>query len=227
VHASRLKPVAVVVDTAQRHFRTLLASLATSGGLSRDQYVRYLQFQYHLTRDVQRAFLCVAGHSHLSDRRSLREFLFDFALEEEPHYSIAERDLAALGATPGVCPLEVKLWWAYWSHEIPAHPFARLGATCVLENLGAGAGPLGKQLLCDASFITPDNSRFIQIHFHEALPHGDQVYNALNAVSLRAIELADLRRGACEGAQMYLRMARWALQVDATQRELDACFDES
>lgn len=219
--ASPLAPVIDVVSRAQRRFRSLLVETADRGGLSKEQYIRYLSFQYHLTRGVQQAFLAVAAHHSLADRRALREFLFSFALEEEPHYGIAERDLASLGAVPLQCPLDVKLWWSYFTDLIPQTPFVRLGATCVLENLGAGGGDVAKKLLQSAPFITSENSRFIQLHFHEALPHGDQIYHALAGVSLANSEICALRQGAAEGSIMYLRMAAWALHSDDLQREFN------
>jgi hypothetical protein len=221
VEQSALGPVVEVVTVAQRLFEERLAAVLAGGGLTLDQYVRYLTFQYHLTRDVQRAFLAVAAHPSLASRRRLREFLFDFALEEEPHYEIARQDLEALGRVPLACPLDVKLWWAHFTDVIPRQPFRRLGATCVLENLGAGGGATAKALLAGAPFVGPQNSRFIQIHFHEALPHGDQIYHALDAVPLSAAEIEDLKVGAAEGAVMYLRMAEWALGTDPVQRAFD------
>jgi hypothetical protein len=218
---SALRPVVEVVTIAQRLFEERLAAILARGGLTLDDYVRYLTFQYHLTKDVQRAFLTVASHASLSGRRRLREFLFAFALEEEPHYEIARQDLEALGRAPLPCPLDVTLWWAHFNEVIPRQPFRRLGATCVLENLGAGGGAVAKALLAGAPFVRPDNSRFLQIHFHEALPHGDQIYHALDAVELSAAEIRDLRVGAAEGAVMYLRMAEWALGTDAVQRAFD------
>jgi hypothetical protein len=200
----------------------MLKQYADSGGLTEDTYARYLSFQYHLTANVQTAFLAVAAHPSLADRRALREFLFNFALEEEPHSAIAERDLHALGRQPLECPLDVKLWWSYFTNVIPVRPFVRLGATCVLENLGAGGGDVAKELLTRAPFVTSENSRFIQIHFHEALPHGDQIYHALTSVPLSPGEIEDLRRGAIEGAIMYLRMAAWALGADPLQDVFDA-----
>jgi hypothetical protein len=222
---SPIAPVVNVVGRAQELLNDMVVGVIAAGGLSRSSYARYLTFQYHLTRDVQRAFLSVASHATLADRRQLREFLFRFALEEEPHYAIAENDLAGLGEVPGACPLDVSLWWAYYRELIPQRPFRRLGATCVLENLGAGAGDAAKQLLRDAPFVTAETSRFIQIHFHEALPHGDQIYRALTLVDLSDTELRDLRHGAAEGAIMYLRMAQWALDLDPLQSAFADCME--
>jgi hypothetical protein len=218
---SQLRPLLEVVTVAQRRFNELLMQVARDGGLVPEHYRRYLVFQRHLTRDVQRSFLSAAAHPSLSGRRSLREFLFDFALEEEPHSDIARDDLAALGFDDGESPFDVRLWWAYHREVTPVRPFLRLGAACVLENLGAGGSDAARTLLAAADFITPRNSRFIQIHFHEALPHGDQILHALDAVPLAPHELADLVQGAAEGAVMYLRMASWALGRDQVQEALE------
>ena len=133
-------------------------------------------------KGVQRDFLKVAGHPRLSGKAGLRSFLFKFGLEEEAHYKVAEIDLDRMGEKPLPCPLDVSLWWAYFDQIVEHRPFVRLGATCVLENLGAGAGALGHRLLDEAPFLNKGNTRFLTIHFHELLPHGDQIINALTSV---------------------------------------------
>ena len=187
--------------------------------MTEDVYVRYLSFQYHLTKGVQRHFLTLAAHPSLAGKRKLREFLFRFGLEEEPHFKVAESDLARLGHEPQPCPIDVSLWWAYFDRIVLERPFVRLGATCVLENLGAGAGALGHQLLDEAPYLDDRNTRFLQIHFHEALPHGDQIIAALRSVRLSEQDIADLIEGAHIGSIMYLRMADWALGIDPLTTE--------
>ncbi len=217
---TQLAPVLAVVEKAKVRFAQLLEQCEATGGLTIERYRRYLVFQHHLTKDVQRPFLALAGHPSLAARRSLRNFLFQFALEEEPHYSIATSDLAALGYDPGDAPLDVRLWWAYFDRVVPERPFVRLGATCVLENLGVGSASVARRLLGAAGFVTLENSRFIQIHFHEALPHGDQVLWALDAVPLSRHEIDDLVQGAAEATVLYLRLAAWALQLDSVHDDL-------
>lgn len=198
------------VERAKHVFREDLYSHAL-GQMTPDKYVRYLSFQYHLTRGVQRHFLAVAAHPAMAGRRRLRDFLYRFALEEEPHFDVARHDLQSMGAEPLPCPLDVKLWWAYFDQIVNVRPFVRLGATCVLENLGAGAGELGHRLLSETAFLNEQNTRFLQIHFHEDLPHGDQIVAVLQKAELIEPEIRDLLEGARTGAILYLRMARWAL----------------
>ena len=199
------------VEKAKQIFHSNLLCLAANGGMSREVYVRYLSFQHHLTKGVQRHFLAIAGHPSLAGRRVLRDFLYRFALEEEPHFDIARHDLECMSTEPLPCPLDVRLWWAYFDGVVQTRPFVRLGATCVLENLGAGAGALGHRLLDETPFLNQQNTRFLQIHFHEELPHGDQVFAALRSVALSEHELLDLIEGARTGATLYIRMARWAM----------------
>lgn len=199
------------VERAKSIFHAELGRLAATGGMTRPVYVRYLSFQHHLTKGVQRHFLAIAAHPTLAGRRKLRDFLYRFALEEEPHYDVARHDLEALGTAPLPCPLDVKLWWAYFDGVVQTRPFVRLGATCVLENLGAGAGDLGHRLLDEATFLNERNTRFMTIHFHEELPHGDQIIAALRSVPLSDAEVDQLVEGARTGAVLYLRMARWAM----------------
>jgi hypothetical protein len=202
-----------VIEKAKSAFRARLQVCANQGGMTREVYTRYLSFQYHLTKGVQKHFLACAGHPEMSNKRKLRDFLYRFGLEEEPHYYIAELDLRQLGVEPLPCPLDVALWWTYYDSVVPHRPFVRLGATCVLENLGAGAGNLGRELLAAAPFLNKDNTRFLEIHFHEALPHGDQIIGALLSVKLSPRDLDDLVEGANTGTVLYLRMAEWALGI--------------
>ncbi len=212
-----------IVEHSKQLFHARLVKMAQEHkGMPREVYVRYLSFQYHLTRGVQRHFLALAAHPQMADKTSLREFLFRFAMEEEPHFKVAEIDLQRMGEKPLPCPLDVSLWWAYFDKVITTRPFVRLGATCVLENLGAGAGALGHQLLDTAPYLNKENTRFLQIHFHEALPHGDQIIKALSGVTLSPDNIRDLEEGVHIGSIMYLRMADWAMKTEElTVREFD------
>ena len=202
-------PILSIVSQSQAQFRRKLEKLAASGGLTLEQYVRYLSMQFHLTKDVQRHFFRAASHPSLATTK-LRDFLLAFGVEEELHYRIAQKDLENLGAELQPAPLDVQLWWAYFDSIIDSRPFVRLGATCILENLGFGSVDLAKRLL-QAPFISDRTSRFMQIHLHEQLPHGEQILEALAASHLSPGNLSDLAEGAASGAILYLRMVDWAL----------------
>lgn len=203
-----------IIERAKAVFRKDIEGLAANGGISQAVYVRWLSFQYHLTKGVQKHFLTVAAHPSMAGKRTLRDFLYRFGLEEEPHFDIARKDLENLGTQPLPCPLDVKLWWGFFDQIVVDRPFVRLGATCILENLGAGAGELGHQMLDAAEFLNESNTRFFEIHFHEELPHGDQIIEALESVRLSESEIDDLVEGAKIGTTMYLRMSRWAMGHD-------------
>lgn len=209
-----MEQVQAIVHTANELLRARIGGYFPNGKIQLEQYARYLSVQYHLTKGVQRHFLIAASHPSLAHKRPLREFLFNFALEEEPHYKIAEKDLEELGC--GVLPntLNVKLWWAYFDAVVYERPFVRLGATCVLENFGSGIGDLVKPILQATPFITPKTSRFLQIHMHEELPHGDQILAALTQARPNAAEQADLAEGAEAGATLFLRMSDGAFGKD-------------
>lgn len=209
-----MQDVLNIVTTAKTIFRQKLEQVERSGGLTVEQYVRYLSMQFHLTRNVQRHFFAVAGHPSLISKGKLREFLVAFGMEEELHYKIACKDLENLGHKVLPIPLYVKLWWAYFDAVIDSRPLVRLGATCVLENLGSGAGDVVKRLLHNAPFVDDRNSRFIQIHIHEELPHGDWIVSVLRDTPLDAANLKDLQEGAETGSILYLRMVDWALGND-------------
>lgn len=218
-----MQPILDVVEHAKQLFHRRLTTLSKQGGLTEELYVRYLSMQYHLTRGVQRHFLQLAAHPSLADKRPLRDFLYRFGLEEEPHYKLAEIDLQNLGHKPLPCPLDVSLWWAYFDRIVLTRPLVRLGATCILENLGAGAGDLGHALLDGAAFLKPESMHFLTIHFHEILPHGDQILQAITSVELSKSQVADLVEGANVGAIFYLRFVDWALKTaELTVTEFNA-----
>lgn len=219
--ADVLQGVKKIVADAQVHFRSRLDRLYDNGGLQLHHYIRYLSFQYHMIRDVQRVFLTIAGHPSLRGRKSLRDFLCHFAFEEEPHYALAAHDIRALGQEILPCPLDVSLWRTYFNALGQDRPFVRLGGTCVLENLGAAGGEVSRKLFAECGFVRPGNFTFFSVHYHETLPHGDQIYSALGSVALSEEELSDLVEGAAIAAVMYLRLVDWAFETDPLLNLLD------
>jgi len=172
-------------------------------GLQKEQYIRYLQMQYHLTNGVQETFLALASHAESRVYKKLRPFLINFAYEEEMHYKLAEKDLKNLDAQPGEMPFLVEVWWAYQKQAIIKKPMERLGATAVLENVGNYAAPIIKELMGGASFINKKNTTFTQVHMHEALPHGDQILDALDAESFSEKHQKQLLDGAQKATWLY------------------------
>lgn len=209
-----MKNVKGLMSVAQKAFRDRLMELERRGGLTLECYVRFLSMQYHLTKDVQRHFFACAAHPTMAHKKTLRKFLINFGEEEEPHYLIAAKDLENLNAAILPACLDVQLWWAFFNQVVPTRPFVRLGATCILENISAGNGDVIKRLMGEAKYLTPRNTRFLVIHQHEELPHGDQILSALSSADLSEQDLIDLEEGAKAGMTMYLRMFDWVMQGD-------------
>lgn len=203
------------ISDAQERFAALLRSYLAHHPTTVDQYIRYLSFQYHLTKDVQRYFLAIAAHPDLTRRRSLREFLYRFANEEELHYLVAANDLAKLGLRPLPMPFDVELWHTYFSKIVADRPFVRLGAAAILENISDGAAKEWVRKALQGSFLTRDNTKFLVLHQHETLPHGDQILEAIEGADLEARHFTDLAEGARKGTVLYLRMAEWAIRPTA------------
>lgn len=210
------------VSAAQTELGRLLAQTMSSKGLSVDLYRRYLSMQYHLTRGVQRYFLTAAADPALAKRRRLRRFLFEFANEEELHYLVAANDLHKLALELLPEPLDVTLWHSYFSQIVVARPFIRLGAACVLENISAGSARSFVQLALKAPFLTRENTKFLVLHQHETLPHGEQIIAALAQANLEESQLSDVVLGARQGTVMYLRMAQWALDPECLSAIADS-----
>lgn len=200
------------ISDAQERFAELLSSYLVEHPTTIDQYIRYLSFQYHLTKGVQRYFLTIAAHADLARRRGLREFLYRFANEEELHYLVAANDLAKLGLRPLPMPFDVDLWHHYFGKIVADRPFVRLGAAVILENISDGVAKEWVKKALQGAFLTRDNTKFLVLHQHEVLPHGDQVLTAIEEGGLEARHLADLIEGARKGTVLYLRMAEWAIR---------------
>ncbi|PSB05906.1 hypothetical protein C7B76_30575 [filamentous cyanobacterium CCP2] len=210
-----MNEILAIVRAASDLLRQKLEAVEAENGLTLEQYVRYLTMQFYLTKDVQRHFFTIASHSSLVTKPKLREFLVAFGLEEESHYRIAYKDLSNLGQELLPAPIDVKIWWMYFDPIVLSRPFVRLGATCILENLGGGSRDITKRLLHQAPFVTERTSRFIEIHMHEELPHGEQVLEILEQADLTPSQFADLEEGARTGALLYLRMVDWVLKTDS------------
>jgi hypothetical protein len=203
-----------IVQEARRRFEVLLEPLRGGSRLTPAVYQRYLSMEYHLTKDVQRYFITVAAHASLRAMRTLRQFLLDFANEEELHYLVAANDLRKMGLDVLPMPFDAELWHAYFSRIIVDRPFVRLGAAMVLENMASDNNrALLKEVLAQP-FLNRENTKFLVLHMHETLPHGQQIVDAIAAQPLSSAQLDDLVEGARKGAVLYLRLTKWALGAD-------------
>lgn len=213
IQSTELSPILEIINSSNQFFRQeLLGIRDTNEGLTKVQYIRYLQMQYHLTKGVQKPFIYLAGHERTYAYKKLRKFLINFAYEEEMHFKLAENDLENLHAAPGEKPLDVRLWWAFYNEIIQTQPFIRLGATCILENIGNGTSDIVKSLIQKATYLTNTNTTFLRVHLHEELPHGDQIVGALAAETFNDQDLVELIEGAKIGFKLYSRMLMWALK---------------
>jgi hypothetical protein len=203
------------IKKAQELFRSRMQWFKEKGGITEEFYVRLLSMEYHLTNGVQRHFLGVAAHPSMAKKKALRKFLFDFANEEELHYLIAKKDLENMGREPYECTIDIQLWKSYFDSIIQEKPFLRLGGTCILENITAGARDLTRDLLKSAKFLNEKNTRFVVIHQHtEDVPHGDQIIEALTNAKLSDQEMSDLIEGCRISTILFMRMIDWCISGD-------------
>lgn len=220
-NAGSLDPLKAQIATAQGLFAQLLESVNSNGPITVDQYCRYISMQYHLTKDVQTYFFRIAANSALARRRKLRKFVCDFANEEELHYLVAGRDLLALGREPLPEPIDVTLWHSYFRDVVATRPFLRLGACAILENISDGVAAEPRRRAMSVPFLNKENTRFFLIHQHDETPHGDQVLSVLQESQLSETELNDVFLGARQATVMYMRMARWSIDVNDLSTNAD------
>lgn len=211
------------IKLAQAAFASLLHGFLATRPVTEEIYQRYLSMQYHLTRGVQEYFIRAAAHADLCKMRRLRQFLLEFANEEELHYLVAAKDLESMGLRLLPEPFDVTLWHAYFHQIVGLHPFIRLGAAVVLESISSGqARPAVKRAMA-APFLGPRNTKFLVLHQHEVTLHGDQLLAALSDAPLSETHIGDLVLGAKRGTVMYLRMAETALLADCPAARAAAC----
>jgi len=183
-------------------------------GITIEAYRRYLSMEYHLTKGVQRYFITAAAHEEFCRHKPLRQFLLDFANEEERHYLVAANDLHKCGLTLTGEPFDVTLWHAYFRGVVTEKPLIRLGAASILESISGGAAREPARRALSAPFLTRENSKFLVMHQHEMVPHGDMFLAALESAGLDNRQVGDLETGARHGTTLYLRMAEWSLFPD-------------
>lgn len=202
-----------IVELAQVALKAKVSKLLEENGkFEVIQYARFLTMQYYLTQDVQQEFFNIAGNKSLVRRKSLRKFLTKFGEEEELHYLIAAKDLEKLGLEAGEKPIDVYLWKTFFENTVLTRPFIRIGATCVLENIANSANSEILALISGADDLNKENTRFLIMHMHGPdAPHGDEVFEALDAVDLTVEELNDLTLGARIGKKIYLQLVDWII----------------
>lgn len=201
------------VDEAETALQKRIEKLLEiQGKFELDQYARFLTMQYYLTEDVQQEFYSAAGVYDFHERKGLRKFLVQFAEEEEPHYLIAKEDLERLGRTVGEKPIDVHLWKTFFNGTVTSRPCIRIGATCVLENIANKAAEQILQLVSQTPELEKKNTRFLRIHMHgDALPHGDQILEAVETNNFTPKETADLELGARLAKKVYLQLVDWII----------------
>lgn len=205
-----MQAVVEKIEFAQKLFREKMTQILEDGGLTQERYFRFLTCQYHLTRGVQRHFYRMASHSSMASRKEMRDWLVQFAKEEEFHFEIARKDLLQLGTEPGEGPVDIQLWWHYFNSVVDDRPFVRLGGTCILENIGEGSADIIDKMLRDSDFLTPSNTRFLTIHRHGPnLDHGNQVVQNIEKAKLNDEERQDLLLGCDNATTFYMRFMHW------------------
>jgi hypothetical protein len=80
---------------------------------------------------------------------------------------------------PMAMPLDVELWHSYFTGIVVDRPFVRLGAAAILENISDGPAKEWVRKALQGSFLTRDNTKFLVLHQHEVLPHGNQILAAI------------------------------------------------
>ena len=224
----QLSNLNALIESAQLEFGARLTAYLSSSVDRLRVYQRYLTFQYHLTKGVHSYFYRIAASSKLARKRNLRKFFVQFANEEELHYLVAASDLKEMGLDILPEPFDVSLWHAYFKSVVDNRPFIRVGAALILENISDGEAREVTRAALSETFLDRSNTKFLVLHMHETLPHGEQLMNAITSAQLDEEDINDLILGAKQGTILYLRMVDWALGLDKlTHGPIDENFQLS
>lgn len=166
-------------------------------------YQAFLDMMYHYTLGSEARLRDAAART---TDPALRAFYLELADDEAPHYTLAEVDLAAFGATPSAeTPEPVARFQTFWRGVEAPDGAAHLGALYALESVAshiaqqatASLGRLG---------LGPDNARFVLVHLE-----ADEVHGALCAdhcARVGGLDPAALLHGARSAGAAWVDMHR-------------------
>ena len=117
-----------IIAYSQDQLAELIARTLSKGEINKEIYQRYLSMQYHLTKGVQKYFIIAAANHDLCKRKQFRNYLVNFANEEELHYLVAGNDLRQMGLEILPELFDVTLWHAYFEQVVldGGSPFVRI-----------------------------------------------------------------------------------------------------
>lgn len=201
------------IDNASNWYKALLVEYHKKHPFfEKEVTIQLLSIHLHLLENIQRHFLICASHPDLAHRRALRKTLVDFANEEEHFAELIHKDLKELKATPLPAPFEVELWWAYFDKQVYTHPFLRIGAALIYENLPEKAKDTISRLT-HAPYLNPNNTHFFSaLHRNHALSHGAELLASLQGARLENHHIDQLKEGATKGFFLLEKIIQKAFQ---------------
>lgn len=199
------------VDETLDVLRNELDAVTANQEAGRQFLIRSLSLQHRLAKGERRRFLAMAAYFELLGSYELRNLLHRWAVEVELHDDVARFELQEMDEKPHDCPLDAKLWGAYFDGIVLQRPFVTLGATYALACLQCEAAASGRRLASEEAL--PHESECNGQRSAEAAGslRGSQIVEALQSDQPDHDELADIAEGVRTGTILGLRMARWAM----------------
>lgn len=199
------------VDETLDLFRQELEAVAADQDAGRQFLIRSLSLQHGLAKGERRRYLAMAAYFELLGASQLRDLLYRWAVETELYDDEARFELHAMDEEPLDCPLDAKLWGAYFDGIVLERPYVTLGATYALACLQTEAASSGRRLANEAPLPHESDSYARHGGSVAKSTRGSQIVEALRVSELDEDEWSDVVEGARTGGILGLRMARWAM----------------
>lgn len=172
-------------DYAENILNNPLVKKLANGEITHDLYAAYLGQTYHLVRHTSRT-LALAAARLTDDRRELRRWFLEQAVEEHGHELFCVKDLKNLGLNPEVVTSEYPghgAWGMFTQNYFMAtygNPAGMLGVATATEGMGAELAGGMAQLLVQRYGI-PDNAvTFLRSHAGFDQNHLAEARRAIN-----------------------------------------------
>lgn len=176
-----------------------LLKAVAGGQMTPNHYLAYLRETYHLVRHTPR-MLALGGARLTDDRRQLRNWFLEQAIEENGHDLFCIKDIEHLGADPKVI-LNTQpgpgAWGLVTQNYFMAtygNPIGILGVATATEGLGADFGTRFADLMTKQYALPSNTSTFLRSHGGFDAKHLEEAVEALELIKSEEIEEVILAR---------------------------------
>lgn len=203
-----LRPVLDELEASNRSILGLFGGIVAGGGLTREQYFRFLVEEYHREKGHHRHLFEAAGHPDMGTRMEVRRLLLDEANEIEPLYKVIALDLRNLGQTIEPMPFAIELWWVYFNSTTRDRPLAAFGAQWMLNAALERVSETYARMF-ERPFIRAETSSYVR-RVLRTRGDSERYLAVLSAAQLEPRHIVDLRDGVRNSFTLQAMALEWA-----------------